>query len=121
MDFMRSRMPATHIILLAILPRGSLNATNNPFSDIITWPNEYTAGIAEMAERFQGIADKDSFVHFLACPSASSFLSRDGNINPRLLPDGLHPSAAGMELLAKCLEPAVGQFLGSGPQQATQG
>ena len=30
-----------------------------------------------------------------------------------LLPDGLHPNAAGMELIAECLEESLAPFLGS--------
>lgn len=28
------------------------------------------------------------------------------------MPDGLHPNAAGMELMAKCLEPRIAQLMG---------
>ena len=35
-------------------------------------------------------------------------------IVPQLQGDGLHPTAAGLELVAQCLEPIVVEFLGPG-------
>lgn len=96
----------------------------NDYNSKFYWPNGFTPGIDKMSARFQKFADNDPFVHFLACPSVSQFLlnGNSAKLDPALLPDGLHPTAPAMEFMAKCLEPVLGQFLGSsGPQQATQG
>jgi len=54
-------------------------------------------------------------VHWLDC--SRLFLTADsGSIDPTLLPDGVHPNAAGHELLAQCLDPLLQRLLG--PVQA---
>ena len=36
-------------------------------------------------------------------------------IDPKLMPDALHPNAEGMELFAKCMAPAVDELYAAAP------
>ena len=40
---------------------------------------------------------------------------RPAQILPELMPDALHPNAAGMELLAQCLSPVVDELMAVQP------
>lgn len=58
----------------------------------------------------RGWAQGQSRVHFIDCGSA--FLAANGrSISPSLMPDALHPGAAGMAALAACAGPLIGGLL----------
>jgi hypothetical protein len=58
----------------------------------------------------------DGKLHFLDC--GERFLTEDGfAVDASLMPDALHPNAAGYELLAECLDPLVTQLM----QRSAQG
>ncbi|MCP6726257.1 hypothetical protein NL526_29810, partial [Klebsiella pneumoniae] len=43
------------------------------------------------------------------------FLKPDGTINPDLMPDLIHPNAAGHEAMAQAIEPLLAELLGDQP------
>ena len=51
------------------------------------------------------MAAEDNKVHFLDC--GAPFILPEGGLDSSILPDALHPNAAGMDLLASCLKPQV--------------
>ena len=100
------RLPATKILLLAILP-----------SDRSAWITETTARIdATLAVRYKG----DPLVSYLD-PTAvfmrNGKLNRDLFLDPQLTPPDppLHPSAQGQALMAKAMEPTLAAMLGDRP------
>ena len=100
------RLPATKILLLAVLP-----------SDRSAWITETTAKIdATLAVRYKG----DPLVTYLD-PTAvfmhNGKLNRDLFLDPRLTPPDppLHPSAQGQALMAKAMEPTLAAMLGDRP------
>ena len=59
---------------------------------------------------FRDYTRLDGKLHFLDC--GERFLTPDHRaIDARLMPDALHPSPAGYELLAECLDPLITQLM----------
>lgn len=101
--YLRLQNPRTHIILLALLPRGG-NAPKHKFS----WPSDYRPAIADINFRQQEPAAREpDYIHYLDCGGP---LIASGQIEQSLQPDALHPNAEGMELVAQCLAPFVHQY-----------
>lgn len=74
-------------------------------------PSDFTAPINSINARLERYASRTPGVHFVDC---SSFYLVDGGtrIDKELMPDSLHPSAAGFELMAQCLEGLVATLMG---------
>ena len=85
----RQRYPNSRIILMAILPRGSL--PNHPLREPIAKTNQL------LAQRFAG----DPSVTYLDI--GSRLLGADGTLSTGLMPDGTHPSDAGYQIWAEAL------------------
>ncbi|HEY7886378.1 MAG TPA: GDSL-type esterase/lipase family protein [Cellvibrionaceae bacterium] len=93
---LRSRLPETKILLLAIFPRsaeaGDLPRRNNTLINA----------------RLRNFADGEKvFFHNLN----SIFLDKHGNLSEQLMPDLLHPNAEGYRLLARELAPLVDRLI----------
>jgi lysophospholipase L1-like esterase len=99
--YMREAAPMTRIVLVGVLPKGGLT---NRFA----WPNMWTPALDVLNERLARLADADNFVRFANCTPG---FTADGHILADLLPDGIHPSGAGMDALLNCLMATVGDWL----------
>ncbi|CAK0772375.1 hypothetical protein CVIRNUC_003956 [Coccomyxa viridis] len=98
-QYMRSGMPLTHIILVGILPRAGWTLPNET-----GYPNRFSTPTGQANAHIQELASEDSMLHYIDC---SSGFVNSTDILTSLMPDGLHPNAAGQELLAKCYAPLV--------------
>lgn len=94
---LRTRTPATRILVLGILPRGE-NA-NAPFRASIQRIN------SSVAKSY----DKGITVQYLDI--GDKFLRKDGTLPKDVMPDGLHPNARGYEIIAKAILPVVRDML----------
>jgi len=83
------RSPASHIILMAILPRGQ--QASNPLRTPIQSTNRL------LAQRFAG----DPSITYLDI--GARFLESDGSLPPAIMPDGTHPTDAGYQIWADAL------------------
>ena len=83
------RSPESHIILMAIFPRGS-----HP-TDALRKPIQDTNHL--LARRF----NNDASVTYLDI--GASFLAPDGSLPVTMMPDGTHPSDAGYQIWADAL------------------
>jgi len=100
---LRRRLPSTKVLLLGVLP-----------SDRSTWATETTAAINRALATTYA---HDSVVTYL---DVGRVLLRDGNLDrslfydPKLTPPEapLHPTAAGMALMAAAMEPILAALLG---------
>lgn len=86
---LKSRAPRSHIILMAIFPRGE--KANDP----LRFPIQETNRL--LAQRF----GRDSAVTYLDI--GERFLSADGRLPVARMPDGTHPSDAGYQIWADAL------------------
>lgn len=93
---LRTRLPATKVLLLSILPcntPGDGRRINN----------------AEASRLASRLADGRNVVYL---DINAAFLAADGTLLPGVIPDGRHPSARGYELWAKAIEPTVERLWG---------
>jgi len=86
------RSPESHIILMAIFPRGS--SPNDP----LRTPIERTNALLE-----QRFASKPEITYL---DIGKRFLSPDGSISSEIMPDGTHPSDRGYQYWADALKKA---------------
>lgn len=75
--------------------------------------------VPALPPRRRDYAALDGHLHFLDCGERFLAPSRRG-ISAQLMPDGLHPNAAGHELLAQCLDPLVTKLMQRGAQEGGQ-
>ena len=90
-DTVRSKLPQAIIVLNALLPRG---APGDPVR----------ANLADVNARIAALADGK---HVRWLDAGAGFLGPDGTIAGTLMPDKLHPSAAGYEVWAAALRPVL--------------
>ena len=104
-EMIREKIPETKVLLLAIFPR---DARRNP-EGLIT-----DAAIADAGKRMAEIdranallakLDDGKTVRFLDI--GDKFLGRDGKIPWTIMPDQLHPTAAGYQLWAEAMQPLL--------------
>ena len=94
-DTVRAELPNAIVIVNALLPRG---AAGDPAR----------AKIAEVNARLAGLADGARVRYVNA---SSGFVDAAGEVRPELMPDDLHPSAAGYEVWAAALRPVLLEVL----------
>ncbi len=94
---LREKLPKTKVLLLAVFPRGKDN------EDALRKKNEaVNAIIAKL--------DDGEHVHYLNIND--TFLQDDGVLSKEVMPDLLHPHAAGYKLWAEAMEPTLKKLLG---------
>jgi lysophospholipase L1-like esterase len=91
----RTRLPQSKLLLLAIFPRGAVEA---PQRDQI---RDINAALAKL--------DDGKRIKFLDIGKV--FLAPDGSIPKTLMPDLLHPNAAGYQRWADAMEPTLAGML----------
>lgn len=98
-DAVRAALPHAIVILNAILPRGAKDAPAR-------------AAAADVNARIARLADGTA-VRWV--DAGNAFLTADGTIDPALMPDALHPSAAGYDVWSAALHPALAAALAARP------
>jgi lysophospholipase L1-like esterase len=105
----RARLPNTRILVLGIFPRGPRDAKGGPVTP---------AAIEEASRRMATIAavnrelatlDDGKTVRFLDIGAV--FLGQDGRIPHTIMPDQLHPVAAGYQLWADAMQPLLDSMM----------
>ncbi len=103
---MRKRLPETKILLLAVLP-----------SERSAWATETTAQINQMlAAKYRG-STSVSYLDLGAMFMRKGALNRDLYYDPKLTPPDppLHPTAQGMAMMSKAMEPLLATMLNDRP------
>ncbi|HVU33213.1 MAG TPA: platelet-activating factor acetylhydrolase IB subunit [Opitutaceae bacterium] len=96
-DAIRSKLPDTKILLLAIFPRGA--RADDPQRAQIAIINQAIAGLADGTHvRFLDIGPK--------------FLQPDGTLTTDIMADHLHPTEKGYEIWAAAMKPTLMEMLG---------
>jgi lysophospholipase L1-like esterase len=93
---LRSNLPATKVLVLAIFPRGA--TPDNRFRKVNEAANERIAQLADGKQVFYLDIGK-------------KFLKEDGTLPKDIMPDFLHPNARGYEIWASAMEPTVARLL----------
>jgi lysophospholipase L1-like esterase len=92
---LRTSLPETKILLLAIFPRGQRPSAQR----------EKNAKASEIASQ---IADGKTIFYL---DINKSFLTEDGELTRDIMPDFLHPGAKGYQIWADAIEPKVAQLM----------
>lgn len=100
-DEIRSRLPASRILLLGVFPHG-----NEPTSP--PWIPRARASIVEL-NKLLGSLDDGEYVRFLDI--GGRFLDESGAISKEIMPDGLHPGAKGYQIWAEAMQPLLKEML----------
>ncbi len=93
---LRSKIPAAKILLLDIFPRGR---------------DANDAGRKAVAAASAGFQSLNDGKHVFCENVSSQFVNRDGTIRSLLMPDALHPNAAGYDIWAQAMEPTLAKLL----------
>ncbi|MGI5830947.1 MAG: GDSL-type esterase/lipase family protein [Thermoguttaceae bacterium] len=102
-DMLKEQYPDMNILLLEVFPRGE-----KPDDPDRRGVEEINAGLRKIY--------KDRKVKNVKLYSINDlFLDENGNLPAALMPDSLHPNAAGYELWASAIEPFVIEGLGEKP------
>jgi lysophospholipase L1-like esterase len=108
-ELIRAKIPGTKVLLLAIFPRGARKdntgkITEAAIADATKRTEVINAVNAELAK-----LDDGKNVHFLDINAV--FLGQDGKIPFSIMPDQLHPNAAGYQLWADAMKPTLTKLL----------
>lgn len=92
----RTKCPKTKILILAIFPRGPE-------------PSEQREKNAKASLLASKIAD-GKMIHYLDIND--KFLTKDGFLSKKIMPDYLHPNETGYKIWAEAIEPKVAELMG---------
>ena len=98
---LRAECPRMKILILAIFPRGPE-------------PSEQRQKNAKASLLASKIAD-GKMIHYLDIND--KFLTKDGFLSKKVMPDYLHPNEAGYKIWAEAIEPKVAELMGDKPKK----
>jgi beta-glucosidase len=93
---LRTKLPKTRILLLAIFPRNAGPSAQRQKNDKASMLASKVAG--------------GKMIHYLDINSR--FLTKDGLLSTDIMPDYLHPNKAGYKIWAEAIEPKVAELMG---------
>jgi lysophospholipase L1-like esterase len=108
-EMIRAKIPGAKVLLLAIFPRGARKdaqgvVTEKSIEDATKRMAVINAANAELAK-----LDDGKNVRFLDV--GAKFLGQDGKIPWQIMPDQLHPTAAGYQLWAEAMQPLLTEMM----------
>lgn len=108
-ELIRAKIPGTKVLLLAIFPRGARKDKDGKITE---------AAIADATKRMEVIsavnadlAKLDDGVNVRFLDINAVFVGQDGKIPFSIMPDQLHPNAAGYQLWADAMKPTLTAML----------
>eukprot|EP00884_Botryococcus_braunii_P006493 jgi/Botrbrau1/15845/Bobra.40_1s0029.1 len=104
-EYILSKQPRSKMLLQGLLPRSGIS-----LEKFYAWPSPYTKAINEINEGLRQYAESDDRIFYVYCGDFA-FTEKKDALDPGLIPDALHPSPAGYELMAQCLAPEVDRIM----------
>lgn len=108
-DLTRAKIPGVKVLLLAILPRGARRNADGLITDAAAADAASRVAVNDRANTL--LAKLDDGVHVRFLNTNAIFLGRDGMIPWTIMPDQLHPAAAGYQLWAEALEKPLAEMM----------
>ena len=108
-ELIRAKMPTTKVLLLAIFPRGARKDKDGKITDGAIADAAQRTGVINAVNAELAKLDDGNHVRFLDI--AAVFYGQDGKIPFALMPDQLHPNAAGYQLWADAMKPLLTAML----------
>lgn len=103
-QLIRAAIPETKVLLLGIFPRGPRKGPNGSFDDAV-------ARMKTIGEVNAALAKLDDGKHVRFLDIGAKFLGADGKIPDALMPDQLHPNAAGYVIWADAMRPLLEEMM----------
>ena len=107
-DLIREKCPGTKILILRIFPRGG-DDQKGVGDGVFHSSTNCVQAAADAGKLTEQLADGKTVFWLDVGPV---FLNPDGTINTRLMPDLLHPNAAGAEAWARAIQPTLTELMG---------
>lgn len=108
-DLTRAKIPGARVLLLAILPRGARRNADGLITEAASEDAAKRVGANDRANTLLAKLDDGVNVRFLN--TNALFLGRDGRIPWTIMPDQLHPTAAGYQLWAEAIEQPLAEMM----------
>lgn len=108
-SMIRAKLPNTKVLVLAVFPRGARKEKDGTILEkTVVEANRRQAIINDVNAQLKQLHD-GKMVHFLDINHV--FLGQDGKIPFSIMPDQLHPNAAGYQLWADAMQPTLTKLM----------
>jgi lysophospholipase L1-like esterase len=108
-DLTRAKIPGVKVLLVAILPRDARRTADGLITEAAIADAAKRVAANDRANALLAKLDDGASVRFVN--TNAIFLGRDGRIPWTLMPDQLHPTAAGYQLWAEALEKPLAEMM----------
>ena len=108
-DTIRAKIPTAKVLLLAVFPRGARKEKDGTIAEKTVADAARRMAILNDVNAELAKLDDGKNVRFLDINSV--FLGQDGKIPFAIMPDQLHPNAAGYQLWAAAMQPLLTQMM----------
>lgn len=108
-DLIRAKLPQTKVLLFAIFPRDARRNADGLITEAAITDAAKRVAANDRANAILAKLDDGANVRFYNINSV--FLGRDGRIPWTMMPDQLHPTAAGYQLWAEALEKPLAEAM----------
>ncbi len=110
-SLIRGKFPDSKILILRILPSGG-SKDKTDYHRVYCRSNKAVQALRDAGAMTSALADGE---HVFWLDINHVFIRPDGTINSDLMPDLIHPNAAGHEAMAQALEPELARLMGDKP------
>lgn len=108
-EMIRAKIPETKVLLLSIFPRGARKNAQGVVTDDVIADAAKRMDIIRAANAELAKLDDGTNVRYLDV--TTKFLGDDGKIPSIIMPDQLHPNAAGYQLWAEAMQPLLEKMM----------
>lgn len=110
-NLIRGKFPESRILILRILPSGGAK-DRTTYNRVYCRSDKAVQALRDAGLMTSALADGE---HVFWLDINYVFIRPDGTINPDLMPDLIHPNAAGHEAMAQAIEPELARLMGDKP------